>query len=613
MAESAISHGRLQRVNRMFLKDGAARNAALLQLFLTHGITSGIALALVFIFPWLRSNLPLTISGAVIISGCLGVLLTANLSYQLQRVEEAITCMVRKQRVAQPRFSWPLTRLFTQLDEMDRRMHMYIQGEQAAAEIRRHYLEQASESATLSERQRIARDLHDSIKQQLFSISVSAATAKAYWNKDISQAYKAVADIQRVVKEAQVEMQALLQQLSAVPLKHTKLADALRIQAEALQHRSGLTMDLMLGDIPAAELLPEGTQEMLFRLVQEAFSNIARHARAKTVSLTLRQTEGALHLIISDNGQGFDSNMAHAGMGLTNMRERVAALNGTLELRSALGQGTVLHIQIPFLQTVAQREDEMRVERELGRATEKAHISFLIGYTALMLAVFFLTVNRFVLVQIPVAVIMLCFLCAGYGLVQIRRVKKRLILQRGKEHSSVLPLQKKDDRLFGGIIILFFSYGSWLLFNAGNGFSTNADMLKISIVVIFYCLALTLFVFYCWRLYRTHRFSYSLMLPDEAQLVLNTQRRKLIRDKQILLSAVMIVLVFFGSFASHLNQKSISLADGVALLTAFFSIFVPVALLDLCTFLQMRRVLKEKQQNDLSRSTTLGVSDDRQN
>ena len=105
------------------------------------------------------------------------------------------------------------------------------------------------------------------------------AAAKAYCSKDLAKAHAAVIDIQRVVKEAQVEMQALLQQLGPTPLENTQLADALRTQAEALKYRSGLEMNVRIGDLPNDEFLAEGAQETIFRLVQEAFANIARHAR----------------------------------------------------------------------------------------------------------------------------------------------------------------------------------------------------------------------------------------------------------------------------------------------------------------------------------------------
>lgn len=612
MSEGTISQGRSQRrMQRMFLKDGAARNAAVLQLFLTHTFVSGIALVLVFIIPILRANMLLTISTVILISGGLGVLLTANLPYQLQSVEDAVTRMIRKQHVIRPRFAWPLTHLFAQLDAMDKHLHLYIQGEQAAAEIRRHYLEQASESATLGERQRIARDLHDSIKQQLFSISVSAATAKAYWNKDITQAQRAVADIQRVVKEAQVEMQALLQQLSAQPLKNTQLADALRVQAEALQHRSGLTVEIMLGDIPAADLLPAGTQEMIFRIVQEAFSNIARHARAKAVSLTLRQTESALHLLISDNGQGFDSNLAQTGMGLANMRERTATLNGTIEMRSKPGQGTSLHIQIPFIQTLAQREDELRIERELSQSIERAAIGFQIGNAALLLALSSLLVNKLTTIQIPALIFVIYFIALLYGFGQVQRGKRQLILQRGKEHSSVLPLQQKEDRLLGRLLGFLFSVGIWVLSSHGGVFPMDTVPLQITTTVIFYILMLLSFMAYMLRANRTRGQMYSFMEPTEIQVTLTTQRRKVVGELRTLATAALLSVLLLGSVIFKLNQSPSNFVVGILLPIVVVICVGSLLLRDSSSFWQLRRVAK-KQRSELPPSPSLGGHEDRQ-
>jgi signal transduction histidine kinase len=240
MMQYDLSEDQARHTNELFPEESSFRIGISLQLFLTHGITSAIALALVWLFPLLAGSSSLSIMGAIVLGGGLGLLLTANILYDLRRVERAVIDIYRGRPAAIPKLSWPLTPLFARLSTLDRCVQMYMQRAQAAAEMQRQYLQQASESATHTERQRIARDLHDTIKQQLFSISISAATAQIYWSKDLSKAQAAIVDIQQVVKEAQVEMQALLQQLGSTPLENTKLTDALRTQAEALKYRSGL-------------------------------------------------------------------------------------------------------------------------------------------------------------------------------------------------------------------------------------------------------------------------------------------------------------------------------------------------------------------------------------
>jgi signal transduction histidine kinase len=213
-------------------------------------------------------------------------------------------------------------------------------------------LEKIRESAAQQERNRIARDLHDSIKQQLFSIKLSSAAAEERWESDPPGARSALADVRRNVHAAMVEMQAMLAQLRPEPVATVGLVEALREQCEALGFRSGVQVDFELGDLPPDNRLPSGTQEHLFRMAQEALSNVARHARARSVRVRLGQAEqegiSGLLLLIHDDGQGFDPDGQPAGMGLRNLRERLAGLWGTLGIESAPGKGTEIRIFIPL-------------------------------------------------------------------------------------------------------------------------------------------------------------------------------------------------------------------------------------------------------------------------
>src|SRR5215469_5773606 len=181
-----------------------------------------------------------------------------------------------------------------------------IQLEQSNITYRDQLLQQVSKTAAQEERNRLARDLHDSIKQQLFSIVVNAAAAKARWEHDLTGARKIVDDIECIALEAQVEMQALLQQLRPSALENVGLIESLRMQCEALGYRTGAEVTVELSDIPFDELLPIGAQEMIFRIVQEGFTNIAHHARASQAWLSLRRQRDALLVEIGDDGQGFD-------------------------------------------------------------------------------------------------------------------------------------------------------------------------------------------------------------------------------------------------------------------------------------------------------------------
>ncbi len=215
-------------------------------------------------------------------------------------------------------------------------------------EIRQALLRQIGEAAAQEERNRLARDLHDSIKQQLFSINVGTAAAQERWERDPEGARSMLADVRRSAKEAMVEMQALLHQLRPEALTSTGLVEALREQCQALGYRTSAEVTLELGEaLPDDRLLP-GTEETLFRIAQEALGNVARHARARKVRVWLGREGESVRLRIEDDGQGFDPEAKVSGMGLRNLGERAVSLRGTLETDSAPGMGTTVSVTIPL-------------------------------------------------------------------------------------------------------------------------------------------------------------------------------------------------------------------------------------------------------------------------
>jgi signal transduction histidine kinase len=216
------------------------------------------------------------------------------------------------------------------------------------AEIRQGLLRQIEEAAAQEERNRLARDLHDSIKQQLFSINVGAAAAQERWDRDPEGARKSLADVRRSAREATVEMQAMLHQLRPEALSTAGLTEALREQCEALGYRSGAEVTLEIGEPVPEDRMPPGAPETLFRMAQEMLANVARHARARQVRLWLGRQDEAVVLRIEDDGQGFDPAAEVSGMGLRNLKERAESMRGKLEVASTPGSGARLAVRIPL-------------------------------------------------------------------------------------------------------------------------------------------------------------------------------------------------------------------------------------------------------------------------
>jgi signal transduction histidine kinase len=217
--------------------------------------------------------------------------------------------------------------------------------------LRSTYEEKIREAASQEERHRLARDLHVSIKQQIFVMHTAAATAQARLESDPSGASEAIDQVRKSAREAMAEMEAMLDQLRASPLENTGLVEALKKQCEALGFRTGAEVTFTLGELPPSEALPVGAQQALFRVAQEALANVGRHARAHRVTVTLDSTPLSVQLRVEDDGVGFDREQPATGMGIGNMEARVAGLGGTLAVTTKPGSGTLVRASVPHAAT----------------------------------------------------------------------------------------------------------------------------------------------------------------------------------------------------------------------------------------------------------------------
>jgi signal transduction histidine kinase len=226
----------------------------------------------------------------------------------------------------------------------------------SAEQLRSQYEQQIREVARQEERNRLARDLHDSIKQQIFVMQTAAATAQARFDEDPAGAKLALDQVRDSAREAVTEMQVMLDQLRAVPLENAGLVESLKKQCEALGFRTGARVDFKLGNLPATEALPPGAHEAILRAAQEALANVGRHARAGSVLVSLGSAHGQVELRIQDDGAGFDPNQSDRGQGIPNMRARAEEFGGRFYLASGLGNGTSVAFSIPYTASETPRE-----------------------------------------------------------------------------------------------------------------------------------------------------------------------------------------------------------------------------------------------------------------
>lgn len=207
--------------------------------------------------------------------------------------------------------------------------------------------EQVRQAAVFEERQRLARELHDSISQQLFAISMSTAAIKRMLETNPARASQQIELVEEMAAAAQAEMRALLLHLRPATLQDKSLREAIVELLEELAQKHPLQVHW---EIEGVEGLTNGIEDHLFRIVQEAISNSLRHARAKKIEVKLFTLKEQVRLRIADDGVGFNPEDAKmTSYGLMSMRERVTELGGMLEIYSAVGKGTQIEVIVPLM------------------------------------------------------------------------------------------------------------------------------------------------------------------------------------------------------------------------------------------------------------------------
>jgi signal transduction histidine kinase len=206
------------------------------------------------------------------------------------------------------------------------------------------YTERAEELAVLQERNRLARELHDSVTQSLHSATLLAeAGQRRASSGDIEKAREYILRLGEISQQALREMRLLVYELRPMALSGVGLIGALQQRLDAVERRSGVEVKLTMDD----EIkIPEDIEEDFYRIAMEALNNALKHANPASVKVALREVkkpEGpCIELAVSDDGIGFDpaNEENQEGFGLASMRERIEKLGGNLEILSAPGEGT---------------------------------------------------------------------------------------------------------------------------------------------------------------------------------------------------------------------------------------------------------------------------------
>ena len=281
---------------------------------------------------WLTSpvaSMPLSADiGWLILQGAM-MLLVGYIIVQLVSIQ-------REQRVA-------LEQAYEQQAEANRRLQRYAV---------------ALEELTISrERNRLARELHDTLAHSLSAVTVQLEAVRSLWDINPVAAQEMLGKADGTARRGLTEARRALQDLRASPLQDLGLSLALRELAKTAAERAGASLALYLPE-KSLDNIPPAVEQGVYRIAQETLDNIVRHSEAQSIVFRLQQTREGLSLIISDDGRGIDSEVLRAsragsqdGLGLRGMKERAALIGGSLEITEQEEQGTLVHLKVPLSST----------------------------------------------------------------------------------------------------------------------------------------------------------------------------------------------------------------------------------------------------------------------
>jgi signal transduction histidine kinase len=205
---------------------------------------------------------------------------------------------------------------------------------------------QAEQAAVTEERNRLARDLHDSITQSLYSqMLYSEAASRRLTSGDVQEVSEHLSVLRQTAHQALQDMRLLIYELRPQVLDEEGLIAAINARLEAVEGRSGQHTELNAdGDL---HLSPK-VEATLYRIVQEALNNVLKHANAQKIIVSLTQIDGLVTLEVIDDGSGFDvaSSQSLGSFGLQGMRERVSQMGGTIEVYSKPSEGTRVKVEV---------------------------------------------------------------------------------------------------------------------------------------------------------------------------------------------------------------------------------------------------------------------------
>ncbi|MDJ0733322.1 MAG: sensor histidine kinase [Nostocaceae cyanobacterium] len=229
----------------------------------------------------------------------------------------------------------------TALSERTSRKKLAIANEKL-----RQYALKIENQATLEERNRIAREIHDSLGHSLTALNLQLETAMKLWQSHPEKAQGFMKKAKELGSQALKEVRESVSTMRSHPLQHQSLKQAILELVEIVQRSTGV---LPLCEINISHPLPLEISTAIYRIIQESFTNICKHAQATEIKLEITTSTKILYLIIEDNGKGFDITQNTTGFGLQSMDDRTLALSGKFNINSSPGSGCKITVKIPLI------------------------------------------------------------------------------------------------------------------------------------------------------------------------------------------------------------------------------------------------------------------------
>ncbi|MFG6119709.1 sensor histidine kinase [Thalassobacillus sp. B23F22_16] len=298
----------------------------------------------VFDFPYLM----VIVSAPLIIGMIIGVVYGWFWRRKLHGIDRQLNELVKGQKRSkfENETIQEITAIEKHISQLEEKINKQVELSQRLATERTNEREQSLQEVVIQERNRLARELHDSVSQQLFAASMMMSAINEGDNPGNIAIKKQLAMVEKMIHQSQLEMRALLLHLRPVALKGKSIREGVEELLAELTQKVPMTIEWNIEDIK----MDKGVEDQLFRILQESISNTLRHAKADRLDVLLIERDELIIMRVVDDGTGFDVEQAKSSSyGLQNMQERAYEVGGTFKIVSIEGQGTRLEVKVPAL------------------------------------------------------------------------------------------------------------------------------------------------------------------------------------------------------------------------------------------------------------------------